>query len=831
MKINLTTKLVAAFLGCGLLPLVALAVVTYTATNRMADGTGKRFENISIAITDKIDRTLFERNGDVQAFALNQVVLEYDDWYQKGEESRIVKAMNGLVAAYGVYYLTILVDTDGKVVAVNSKDSDGKPVDTSTLYAKNFSNTAWFRAVSSGGSKTFIEDVHVDDDVKSAFPGDDGLTLGFSAPVRDTAGKIIGYWSNRARFSLVEDVFVREYSVLKTDGLQDIELTLLDSEGKVIIDYDPAATGTESVEHNFDVLMKLNLAQKGVEAAEKAIRGESGSGVAYHARKKIDQYAGYAHLETALGYPGTNWSVLVRVDERTVLAGLTSMRNQVVWAALGCAALIMALGLWMSRKFTKPILAMRDVATRLAEGDIEQDIDHHASDEIGQLADSLRQLVGYIKGTADAADRLARGDLSRDVTPRSEVDALGNSFVQMAESQRKLTERVSSLVENARAGQLDARADLSELEGAYRDLLEKLDAMMVAVSAPISEAQAVLGRVAERDLTARMSGQYAGAYAGIAESLNLAVENLEGALDRVGTASNNVATASGEITNGCQQEARAASNQAASIEQVTASLTEITRRIRSNASDAADARAAIDRAGTAADGGRERIRDMSGAIGRIKASADETAKIVKTIDEIAFQTNLLALNAAVEAARAGDAGKGFAVVADEVRGLAMRSAEAAKSTARMIEDSVKNADEGVELNNVVLASFDEIVEHVQGGVVVMQGIAEASQEQSAAVAQINDAMGEMAKSTQQSAATTEESASAAKQLSSQAKSLLSMVSEFDIVGSVARPVPPHPPLPEPVEHADSGTFPSAPPAGADDFVRLDGEDLAALQSF
>jgi methyl-accepting chemotaxis protein len=172
---------------------------------------------------------------------------------------------------------------------------------------------------------------------------------------------------------------------------------------------------------------------------------------------------------------------------------------------------------------------------------------------------------------------------------------------------------------------------------------------------------------------------------------------------------------------------------------------------------------------------RDAMTRMGHAITKIKGSSDQTAKIIKTIDEIAFQTNLLALNAAVEAARAGDAGKGFAVVAEEVRNLAQRSAEAAKNTAALIEESQQNANDGVAVSNEVGGILAQIVESVQKLTQLIGEVSAASDEQSKGILQIGTAVTEMDKLTQSNAANAEESASASEELAAQAKELGDMV--------------------------------------------------------
>ena len=208
---------------------------------------------------------------------------------------------------------------------------------------------------------------------------------------------------------------------------------------------------------------------------------------------------------------------------------------------------------------------------------------------------------------------------------------------------------------------------------------------------------------------------------------------------------------------------------------------------KQNSANAQEANALANAAQGATQRGVDSMTRLSGAVERIKASADQTAKIIKTIDEIAFQTNLLALNAAVEAARAGEAGKGFAVVAEEVRNLAMRSAEAARNTSELIEGSVKNAEEGVTLNGEVLRNLEEISGQVGKVREVMAEIAAASEQQTQGVDQINLAVEQMNGLTQASAANSEESAAAAEELSSQAAVMLSLVQQFQLEEGSARP--------------------------------------------
>ncbi len=239
-----------------------------------------------------------------------------------------------------------------------------------------------------------------------------------------------------------------------------------------------------------------------------------------------------------------------------------------------------------------------------------------------------------------------------------------------------------------------------------------------------------------------------------------------------------VASASSQVSSSSQQLANGASQQASNLEEVSSSLEEVTSMTRQNADNARKANGKAKDASEAASRGATSMERMNDAMMKIRSSASETAKIVKTIDEIAFQTNLLALNAAVEAARAGEAGKGFAVVAEEVRNLAMRSAEAAKTTASLIEESQRNAESGATVSEQVNGILREIVGAANQVTSLVADVATASEQQTSGVTQINTAVSQMDRITQSNAANAEESASASEELSAQAVELNDMVEQL-----------------------------------------------------
>jgi len=433
---------------------------------------------------------------------------------------------------------------------------------------------------------------------------------------------------------------------------------------------------------------------------------------------------------------------------------------------------------------TKPVSKIKKMINDLSLGRLKSRVDIISYDEIGKMAITLNEFANSLqKETLVVMRNIADGNTEIEVKPKVEDDEIGIALKETIESIHAVVHETKLLINETIEGRLDVRGNIFNFKGAYRDIIDGINKTLDAVTDPIYQAAKILERLAAHDLTTRMEGDYKGDFVIIKDALNKAITNLDQSMEQVTIGAEQVTNATEQISSGNQTIAQGAATQASSLEEISSNLQEMASITKQNAINAKEAKILSNNTRESASKSTISMNNLSEAINKIKTSARETSKIVKTIDEIAFQTNLLALNAAVEAARAGEAGKGFAVVAEEVRNLAMRSAEAAKNTAIMIQDSVKNVDQGVELNLEVITNLREIHEQINKVNEVMSEIAEASEQQSQGINQITISIEQMSHVTQQNAANSEESASIAEELSSQAEEMRSMVANFILTNS------------------------------------------------
>jgi len=349
------------------------------------------------------------------------------------------------------------------------------------------------------------------------------------------------------------------------------------------------------------------------------------------------------------------------------------------WFTVGAALfLVNALGLGgflLVRSISRPIVKMSQTALKLAEGDIEQQIEVRSNDEIGQMAEAFRQIIDYMRVVAGTANQLSTGDLTRQIAPRSERDVLGNAFSQMIDN---LRHQIGLVAENAQA----------------------LQQASMQISSAVNQSGEATNQIAItiQQIAEGVSQQTAG------------VTKTSGAVEQLGDAIDGVAK-------GAQEQAMAIGKASQVTAKISAAIEQVTKNAQTVTRDSAEA-AQYSRTGAQTVketiNGMETIRQKVGLsatkVEEMGTRSGEIGAIVETIEDIASQTNLLALNAAIEAARAGEQGKGFAVVADEVRKLAERSSLATKEIAALIKGIQKTVSEAV-------SAMHESAREVETGVV------------------------------------------------------------------------------------------------------------------
>lgn len=649
-KLGLTPKLVGLLLVFGVIPMGVVAFIGFRATANMEASAGQRFQIVSENIADKIDRNLFERYGDVQAFASNRILHERYAWYNQNEtENEIIQTMNSYIGQYGLYSLSIFVDLEGDVIAVNSRDAQGNPIGTASLYKKNYANTSWFQALqqeeytrdmpfsasgNTSASGTFVEDVHVDEDVKSMFPEDHGLTLGFSAPVYQ-GGDVIGYWSNRAKFGLVGEIVQQTYEELKRAGMEGAELTVIDDQGRVILDYDPQTYGTEKVVYDLEnVILKLSLAEKGVAMAREAIAGKSGFMNSLHARKHIMQTGGYTHLKGALGFPGMNWAVLVRVPNTEAIAEAVGIQREIWLAVLVCLGAIIPIGIVIGRAVVRQVKPVVAIAEQASQGDLTGRVPITSADELGQMGsafntflDNLNSMIGQ---TAQVASTVAAAaeELSVNGTQVSQASReQANQSTQVASAVEEMSATANEMARNA---QVMAQTAL-ELSGTAMKGGEVVANSMRGMEAVASTMQVSADRIQNLGQRSQEIGEIIRVIEDIADQTNLLALNAAIEAARAGEQGRGFAVVADEVRKLAERTGKATKEIAGVIETVQAGTKEAVNSMEAGTTEVQVGMDLVNEAGARLNEIVDGVQRVTTMVQQLAGSIDEQTQATEQI--------------------------------------------------------------------------------------------------------------------------------------------------------------------------------------------------------
>ncbi len=396
--------------------------------------------------------------------------------------------------------------------------------------------------------------------------------------------------------------------------------------------------------------------------------------------------------------------------------------------------------------------------------------------EVGKaVAEAQRRVAGAIAG-------------ARDDGTRERFGSVQNRLKAMVAQRAAYEQQAGEIILLIQAGKVpEATAQANKLEADLQALTQNAGTLQREI---VTLTQRSASGAEEREASALLwviLGSVLALLVGLALAWAITrsiVRPVAEIIEGLSRSSGEIGSASAQVSSASQSLASSSSQQAASLEETSSTMEQMSGMITSNAQGAREADTATREAQQSANQGAEAVRRMVDAINEIKAASDQTARIIKTIDEIAFQTNLLALNAAVEAARAGDAGRGFAVVAEEVRNLALRSADAARNTGGLIQTALDKAQLGVNTADEVAGRLASIRVSIQRVSERVESVAKATAEQAQGIRQVNAALGQIDAVTQTNAANAEQTASASTQLSAQARSLSARVSQLaELVGS------------------------------------------------
>lgn len=469
-------KLVGAFVALSAVFIVSSYVAFQSVIKQNSKDILNQFHSYSDSLNYAIGAQFYERYGDVQAFAMNNIFFGG----HKVEEMQA--KLDQYVALYGIYDVILFTDLSGRYIASNTKSPDGKAVNVDKLKSSNYWKYSWFKAAVDGAyvedkakafTGTYFEGP-IDNPVAVMALGEGQYDTIFSTQVKDSAGKTIGIMSSHANFKWVETEFVNMYTQLEMQGLDTADLVLMDKAGNVIVDHDPKVIGKNEIKHDFEVLGKFNLIEKGNVAAKALSFGKDGSMFAMHTRKNIEEVVGYHPVSNPKFVDSIGWGVLVRASKAQAFEGLikTERLFYTVLAIVSIVALILA---WLFANTINASITsvIKELGASFAK----------ISSSADSISTASTQLASASTQTASAVEETT--------TTLQGVAARVESNVKMAEGSSALSEKMKESAD-------DGKQTMNNLSRSMDEILatnEKIEQIAVLIKR-ISEKTNVIGDIA-----------------------------------------------------------------------------------------------------------------------------------------------------------------------------------------------------------------------------------------------------------------------------------------------------------------------------------------------
>ncbi|HYM02850.1 MAG TPA: methyl-accepting chemotaxis protein, partial [Stellaceae bacterium] len=522
-----------------LVPMLALIGVVMFERSALEAPFAAALSDQAAQVNETLDRTFFERYGDVQTFAQNPAILSGIGLAgTPGEdENPLVLGINRYMPIYGDYRLMMLVAPDGKLLAVNSVDGTGKPIKTDWLYQESFKDAPWLakalaRDFITGKDKptgAVVMPPQREPALARVF-GDDGNAMVFAAPVTDASGKVIAVWANFYDTASVEEVVAGVYAKLAAHDHASADVFVIDKSGRILLD--SRLRGENGARPHFDKLSQTSLIERKVPAALAVAKGEPGWLISTNQLTDIEQVAAYAPGAGVPGFPGLGWSTIINVPTREAFAAVDRILRQMLIASAAIMVISLASGALTGAFYVRPIRRLTDVMTRVAGG--ANDVPVPGRDRPDELGDMARALEIFESNTRRVAQLLAEqhGAEARAAAERQEaVHALADRFEKDVRGVvTALSAATRQLEANAREVEraiAEAGRQAAQAAGAARQVTGDVQSVAGSAAQLASSFAAIGDQVTRSSAIARHAADGA-------RSTDKTIEGLAGAAQRIG---------------------------------------------------------------------------------------------------------------------------------------------------------------------------------------------------------------------------------------------------------------------------------------------------------